>query len=79
MMNCTKHWYCNECLEEDMKLIQEQKRKQAQQHQHQHKSKKKYQKVPFQNKLNCNLHTCFHATSLYATQRRLQLHSLKNG
>ena len=77
MLNCTRHWYCNECLHNNFKERQENEKQQLQQHQHT-KHKKKYGIAKHQNKLNCNL-SCYKRDAVYSTQRGLQIHSIQYG
>ena len=79
MMNCHQHWYCNECLEENMQKRHEYEQKHRHQHQHNHK-KKGYNIVKFQNKLSCRLgNKCYASSSTYVTQRNFQKHCIENG
>ena len=77
MLNCNRHWYCNECLEKDFQERQEKEKQRLQQQQHA-THKKKYGPVKYQNKLHCNV-SCYKKDGLYATQRGLQIHSIQYG
>ena len=55
MKNCRRQWYCNECLDENMRSRHEFEQKRRQKQQHQHKKKKGYTIMKFQNEIECNL------------------------